>query len=77
MQVRTYELNATVVSRSDLHINETKNTPEIIFKALSNEWFITGKSYPGEAEEVYMPLKLWIDHIHRHRDQKMCTAFQI
>jgi hypothetical protein len=45
----------------DLLIEKTINTPQVIFHSTSNEWIISGKSYPKEALAFYEPVLKWVD----------------
>ena len=44
----------------DLHIEATRNTPEIFLSTSKNQFFICGKSAPEDVRGIYYPVLEWI-----------------
>lgn len=62
---------------TDLFINETKNTPKLIFDSKLNEWEITGRSYPKEAAVFYSPLLDWLAKFEKTSDAGCGIKFKL
>jgi len=45
----------------DLHIEASRNTPEIIFSTSDNRFSICGNSAPEDVRSLYYPVIEWID----------------
>jgi hypothetical protein len=48
--------------KKPLRISETEDTPAVIFDSTSNEFSISGRSFPEDSSEFYKPLIAWMQN---------------
>ncbi len=58
----------------DIHVKETKYTPEIIYTAADNTMSIKGKSYPENADEFYAPVFEWLEKFFKEDNELHLTV---
>lgn len=46
--------------KKSLRINETEDTPAVVFDINTNEFSISGRSFPEDSSEFYKPLIEWM-----------------
>lgn len=53
------------MSGTILHIAESRHTPEVKLDATGGNWYISGKSFPENAEKFYRPIIDWLEALDR------------
>jgi hypothetical protein len=48
--------------KKPLRINETEDTPSVVFDINANEFSISGRSFPEDSSEFYKPLIEWMQN---------------
>ncbi len=58
-------------------LEETNNTPHILFDSTANKFIIEGKSFPEDSKEYYRKVIEWMDHFKAENPASITLSFNL
>ena len=60
-----------------INIKGTYDTPAVILDAVNNVFEISGRSYPEDTAEFYIPILEWVDSYVKNPNKKTAFSFKL
>lgn len=60
-----------------INLRGTYDTPGVVLDAQTNEFVISGRSYPEDTAEFYIPILEWIDNYVKKPNKKTTFVFKL